>query len=152
MPFGVQKKIKMPRASWAGHRGSHDSPKPTHSELDVYIDGKVAYTDDQPKDAWFCDNLSDHGYFQSSSIKTEGVAKTKPHAHAQGLTQVIFANCVVKVRTGHDLDQLIALSNEGPVYLFNLHTNGWIQSGAKMLPAFVLLRWMSAMSKDCEQQ
>jgi hypothetical protein len=149
MPFGVKKKLKLPRSSWAGHRCSHDSPKPTHSQLDVFLDD--VYTDDQPKDTCCqrtCDNLSDHGYYQRSSIITQGIAHTKPHAHSQGLTQVIFNNCIVKVRSGHDLDQLLALSNEGPVHLFNVQTNGWIQSGPLLLPAFVLLRWMSEIVKS----
>jgi hypothetical protein len=154
MPFGVEKKCKLPRASWAGHSRSHDYPKPTYRYRDVYIDGEVVNTDDtddQDKVTVLtlrsCINLSEHGYYQSCNIKTEGVGQIKSHAHAEGLTQVTFANCVVKVRTGHDLDQLIALSNEGPVNIFNVQSNGWIQTDANPLPAFVLLRWMSSMSQ-----
>ena len=157
MPFGVEKKRMVPRALWTGHKRSHDSPKPTISHRDVYIDSKLLHTqytddtDDQDKDTVLtlrsCINLSDHGYYQDCSIKTEGVAQFKTHDHAQGLTQLTFANCVVKVRTGHDLDALITLSNKGPVHLFNVRSNGWIQSNEIMLPAFILLRWMSSMSQ-----
>jgi hypothetical protein len=149
--FGVKKNTKLPRASWVGHRRSIGCSLPTYIQRNVYND--AIYSDDtDDEDTDFsvltlrtCNNLSDHGYYQSCNIITEGVATIKSHDHPQGLTQLTFANCVVKVRTGHDLDKLIAMSNEGPVYLFNVQTKGWIVSDAILLPAFILLRWMSSM-------
>jgi hypothetical protein len=167
MPYGVKQAFKLPKTSWASRKrriAKHyatvsvkiddgevidcalgDSRPLRHSQLDVYSNDPDI--DDQ-RSTWTCDNLKDHGNYQTCSIKTAGSAQAKPHDHPQGLTQVHFQNCVLKVRPGNDLDQLLALSTKGPVHLFNVQTNGWIQSGPLLLPAFILLRWMSEIQKS----
>jgi hypothetical protein len=122
-----------------------DSRPLRHSQLDVYSNDP---DNDDQRSTWTCDNLTDHGYHQACNITTAGSAQAKPHDHPQGLTHVHFDNCVVKVRPGFDLDQLLANSIDGPVHLLNVQTTGWIQSGAILLPAFVLLRWISSIKAD----
>jgi hypothetical protein len=159
MPFKVKHKFKLPKTSWACQKQQRthtmktedsavidvhpvDSRTLLHSQLDVYSN------DQDIDDHRSCGNLTDHGYYQTCNIKTAGSAQAKPHAHALGLTHVHFDNCVVKVRTGFDLDQLLANSIDGPVHLLNVQTTGWIQSGSLLLPAFVLLRWISSIKAD----
>jgi hypothetical protein len=167
MPNGVRQTFKLPKTSWASHKRkkiSHSAPvsmkiedgavidcalgdsRPLrHSQLDVYTIDPV--NDDQ-RSTWRCDNLTDHGYHQDGNITTAGSAQAMPHDHPQGLTQVHFGNCVVKVRTGNDLDQMVALSSKGPVNLFNVKTNGWMISGETLKPSFIFERWMSAVATD----
>jgi hypothetical protein len=100
-----------------------------------------------------CSNLSDrliadHSFFQSRSFTAIGSANTQMHAHPLGLAHVFFDNCVVKMRLGHDLDRLIALSRIGPVSLHNIQSSGWIPSRETLLPAYVFLRWISSMVAD----
>lgn len=167
MPYGVKQTFKLPKTAWASHKRKKvnhsatvckkivdgevidcalgDSGPLRHSQLDVYSNDA---DNDNQRSTWTCDNLTDHGYHQTCNIMTAGSAQAKPHAHALGLTHVHFDNCVVKVRPGFDLDQLLASSIDGPVHLLNVQTTGWIRSGALLLPAFVLLRWISSIQAD----
>jgi hypothetical protein len=90
----------------------------------------------------------DHNFFHKCNFTTFGRANTKVHSHPMGLAQVFFSNCVVKVRRGHDLEQLIDLSKIGPVQLKNIESSGFITSVESLLPAFVFHRWISSMSKS----
>ena len=80
-------------------------------------------------------------YFQNCNFITVGVPITKLHSHPQGLAQLIYSNCVVMVRLGHDLDHLTAWSGAGPVQLCNVQTNGL---STTLLPVFLFLRWLSS--------
>jgi hypothetical protein len=167
MPNGVKQTFKFPKTSWASHKrkiakhyatvsmkieegavidcAQGDSRPLQHSQLDVYSNDP---DNDDQRSTWTCHNLKDHGNYQNCSIKTAGSAQAKPHDHPQGLTHVHFGNCVVKVRTGNDLDQIVALSSKGPVKLFNVKTNGWMISGETLKPSFIFERWMSAFTTD----
>lgn len=93
------------------------------------------------------DYSSDHGYFKKSCrIVTIGRPNIKLHHHPLGLVQVVFSNCVVKVRLGDDFEQLKKLSRTGSVKLGNLESYGWFCTAETMLPVFIYLRWMSNMS------
>jgi hypothetical protein len=96
--------------------------------------------------------LKDHNFFQNCSFTTIGSASVKVHVHPLGLAQIIFNNCVVQVRLGHDFERLVALSRSGPVLLQNIQTNGWIATYKTLLPAFVFRRWMSSMIAESEVQ
>jgi hypothetical protein len=76
---------------------------------------------------------------------TIGRGNIKIHVHPLGLAQIIFDNCVVKVRLGHDLDLLVCLSSFGPVQLHNIRSIGWIPTNRTLLPSFLFLRWLSSM-------
>ena len=89
-----------------------------------------------------------HSFFQSHSLMAVGIPAIKDHDHPQGLSQLMFENCVVKVRRGTDLTQLMILSLSGPVHLHNVNSCGWIASGDHQLPAFVFIRWLSEMSSS----
>jgi hypothetical protein len=122
---------------------STDAPSPSQNRST-----HVVYTDDSSdgdESPWHCNSLQNHGFYQKSNIKTAGIALAKPHNHVQGLTQVIFDNCLIQVRPGKDLDQLLAKSIDGPVHLIGVQTNGWIESNAKLLPAFIYHRWLTSM-------
>ena len=86
-----------------------------------------------------------HGYFKHHSIQTVGNPNTKIHDDPQGLAQLKFDNCVVKVRQGPDLDRLTMLGRAGPVQLHTVMSCGWIATDRSLLPAFVYLRWVSSM-------
>jgi hypothetical protein len=93
------------------------------------------------------DLWNDHIGCHDCCFTTIGRASIKVHVHPLGLAQIIFDNCVVKVRLGHDLDLLEALSNSGPVQLHNIQTNGWIPINRTLLPSFVFLRWLSSIGQ-----
>ena len=76
---------------------------------------------------------------------TIGRGNIKIHDHPLGLAQIIFDNCVVKVRLGHDLDLLVNLSCFGPVQLHNIRCIGWIPTHRTLLPSFLFQRWLSSM-------
>jgi hypothetical protein len=91
------------------------------------------------------DLLNDHIGCRDCCFTAIGRGNIKLHAHPLGLAQIIFENCVVKVRLGHDLDDLVALSCLGSVQLHNIQANGWVSTTASHLPSFVFLRWLSSM-------
>jgi hypothetical protein len=94
------------------------------------------------------DLLYDHIGCRDCCFTTIGRADIQVHAHPLGLARAIFKNCVVKVRVGHDLDDLVALSCLGPVQLHNIRANGWTPITASypgLCPSFVFLRWLSSM-------
>jgi hypothetical protein len=78
-------------------------------------------------------------------FRTIGRGNIKIHVHPLGLAQIIFDNCVVKVRLGHDLDLLVNLSCFGPVQLHNIRCIGWIPTHRTLLPSFLFQRWLSSM-------
>jgi hypothetical protein len=80
------------------------------------------------------------------NIVTVGLPKTKVHEHPLGLTQVIFDNCIVKVRKGCDLERIQALGRVGQVKLSNVSSCGWVTTDKTLLPCCVFNRWMSSMS------
>jgi hypothetical protein len=88
---------------------------------------------------------NEHGHFQKKCFMTAGNSNTRFHSHPEGLAEVTFDNCVVKVRRGHDLERLVTLSRTGNVQLLNVTSNGWITTTHSLLPAFVYLRWISNM-------
>jgi hypothetical protein len=91
-------------------------------------------------------HLTDHGFFQKRrSINTIGIPIIKRHANPLGLVQLEFSNCVVKVRLGHDFEQLITFSSAGSVHLSNVESCGWFGAAESMLPVFLYLRWISSM-------
>ena len=110
-----------------------------HSQVDLY----TIASDEEVDSPRRCINLKTHGYYQWCNIKTAGIARQKPHDHSQGLTQVKFDNCLVYVRPGDVLEQLITNSIDGPVRIINVQTNGWVETGATRLPAFIVHRWLS---------
>ena len=89
-----------------------------------------------------------HSFFQSHSLMAEGIPAIKDHDHPLGLSQLMFENCVVKVRRGTDLTHLMHLSLAGPVHLHNVNSCGWIAFDGHQLPAFVFIRWLSEMSSS----
>jgi hypothetical protein len=92
-------------------------------------------------------------FWQKAKITTVGIPITKMNAHPLGLAQIIFDNCVVKVRAGHNLDNLVSLGRLGNVQLSNVTSNGWIATDRALLPCCIFARWMSGMkaSRTCEQ-
>ena len=163
---GAKHKFKLPRVAQAGNRRSSRNAEqlpsngkevedsavievfsteaqcpPLHqSEQDLY----TVATDEEDVSPWPRSiDLSSHGYYQWCNIQTAGAARTKPHHHTLGLTQVIFNNCMIQVRPGEDLEKLLAKSIDGPVRIINVRTNGWAEAGAALLPAFVFHRWLS---------
>lgn len=97
-----------------------------------------------------------HRLQRDCCFTTAGSANVSVHPHAMGLARVFFGNCVVKVRMGHDLDQMVAHSQIGPVQLHNikpsgstLHVQPRICAAGVInheLPVFVFLRWISSMN------
>jgi hypothetical protein len=88
---------------------------------------------------------SSSSYFERSSVTTCGMPNLKMHEHPLGLAQVIFDNCVVKVREGFDLTNLLSLGRLGDVELFNVSSNGWIATDRTLLPCCIYERWISDM-------
>jgi hypothetical protein len=84
-------------------------------------------------------------FWEPASITTVGIPSTKKHSHPMGLVQVVFENCVVKVRTGHDLDNLLSLGRLGNVHLTNVTSYGWTATDRTLLPCCIFARWMSNM-------
>jgi hypothetical protein len=93
-------------------------------------------------------------YWRKASITTVGIPNTKMNAHPLGLAEIIFDNCVVKVRAGHDLDNLVSLGRLGNVQLSNVTSNGWIATDRALLPCCIFARWMSGMkaSRTCDSE
>ena len=89
-------------------------------------------------------------FSQKADITTVGFPNTKMHDHPLGLTQVTFDNCVVKVRVGHDLDNLLSLGRLGQVNLTNVSSNGWVATNISLLPCCIFLRWISTMQATGE--
>ncbi len=89
-------------------------------------------------------------FSQKADITTVGFPNTKMHDHPLGLTQVTFDNCVVKVRVGHDLDNLLSLGRLGQVHLMNVSSNGWVATNISLLPCCIFLRWISTMQATGE--
>jgi hypothetical protein len=161
MPYGVQK-FKLPRASWVGHRRSinsqsaciqiaessvidvlpHDAHAPLEAEKDTGIEAEHKRIDEAP---W-----NQSTFWQPSTIKTCGRPNTKIHDNPQGLAQVIFDNCVVKVRVGFDLDNLISLGRLGEVDLMNVTAFGWVTTNRSLLPCCIFERWISTMQAASE--
>ena len=101
-----------------------------------------------------------HRLHRDCCFTTAGSANVTLHPDAMGLARVFFDNCVVKVRLGPDLDQMVAHSQIGPVQLHNITPTGstlYVQpqfcattcAAAGIiteLPVFVFLRWISSMN------
>jgi hypothetical protein len=120
-----------------------DAPLATDSDADIVDPIDAAIYEELAESARI--HMKDHNFHQECNFKAFGSANTKIHSHPKGLAQVFFNNCVVKVRIGHDLDKMIAHSRIGPVQFYNIQSSGWIPSHESLLPAFLLLRWMSSM-------
>lgn len=84
-------------------------------------------------------------FWQPSTITTCGVPNLKMNDHPLGLAHVIFDNCVVKVRAGFDLNNLLSLGRLGHVELINVNSFGWVATDRTLLPCCIFLRWISSM-------
>jgi hypothetical protein len=88
--------------------------------------------------------LDNHVFFRNADFVTVGQPTVKTHRFAAGLTELQFENCVVKVRTGHDLNELIRCSSSGSVALRNVSANGWASN--TQLSSFIFVKYMSSFS------
>jgi hypothetical protein len=88
-----------------------------------------------------------HSYWNFADFTTLGRPVVRVHQHAAGLTELHFVNCIVKVRVGNDLDDLIRCSANGAVALRNLSTNGWVTNCVTVLPSFVFLKYLSGFDR-----
>jgi hypothetical protein len=79
-----------------------------------------------------------------ADITTMGQPAVTLHSHPQGLANVQFANCVVKIRVGIDLDRLTALGASGPVELWNVSEPALCCQN--LLPTFLFRKYLSRMS------
>ena len=84
-------------------------------------------------------------FWQPSTITTSGIPNLRMCEHPLGLAQVIFDNCVVKVRDGFDLNNLLSLGRLGHVDLFNVTSFGWVATDRTLLPCCIFARWISSM-------
>jgi hypothetical protein len=91
---------------------------------------------------------NEHYYLHKYNFLAVGSCNTQMHPHPLGLARVTFENCVVQVRPGHDLEQLIAFSRIGAVQLCNVSADGWISTSRTLLPGFIFLRWVSTMQQS----
>ena len=91
---------------------------------------------------------TEHYYLHKCTFLAVGSCNTQMHPNPLGLARVTFENCVVQVRPGRDLEQLIAFSRIGPVLLCNVSANGWFSSSRTLLPGFIFLRWVSTMQQS----
>jgi hypothetical protein len=78
------------------------------------------------------------------NVTTEGQPVVTLHTHPQGLANVQFSNCVVKIRVGIDLERLTALGTAGPVELWNLSKP--FECCQTLLPIFLFVKYLSRMS------
>jgi hypothetical protein len=85
-----------------------------------------------------------YGYYQRAEFIALGQPLVKAHMHPAGLSELQFENCFVKVRVGHDLEQLMRCSKTGSVAMWNLTTNGWASNGTSMLPSFIFVKYISS--------
>jgi len=102
-------------------------PPPAVAES-LSVDDWLDAVDDSP--------IDNHSYFKWANIVAVGCPVVTCHPHPAGLTELQFENCVVKVRLGGDLNDLIRCSFTGPVALRNLSTHGWISIGLPILCAY----------------
>jgi hypothetical protein len=79
-----------------------------------------------------------------ADITTMGQPAVTLHSHPLGLANVQFANCVVKIRVGIDLDRLTALGASGPVELWNVSEP--TLCCPNLLPTFLFRKYLSRMS------
>lgn len=84
-------------------------------------------------------------FWQPSTITTCGIPNLKMNDHPLGLAHVIFDNCVVKVRAGFDLNNLLSLGRLGHVELLNVTSFGWVATDRTLLPCCIFSRWISSM-------
>jgi hypothetical protein len=84
-------------------------------------------------------------FWERSSITACGIPNLKMNDHPLGLAHVIFDNCVVKVREGFDLKNLLSLGRLGDVELFNVTSFGWVATDRTLLPCCIYERWISDM-------
>ena len=86
-----------------------------------------------------------HGFLKRMDWVAVGQPIIKPHKHAAGLTTLMFQNCVIKIRVGDELNQIIILSKTGEVHMLNLFTKGWEPSNQTLLPAFIFEKYLSSV-------
>jgi hypothetical protein len=79
-----------------------------------------------------------------ADITTLGQPAVTLHSHPQGLAKVQFANCIVQIRVGIDLDRLTTLGASGPVELWNVSEPAF--SSQTLLPTFLFKKYLSRMS------
>ena len=91
-------------------------------------------------------HLDDHSFFQYRDFVTSGQPFVKAHRLEACLTELQFENCVVKVRVGRDLNEIIRCSSTGSVYLRNLSTNGWAANSHTLLPSFIFIKYISSFT------
>jgi hypothetical protein len=77
-------------------------------------------------------------------VTTIGQPVVMLNAHPQGLANVQFANCVVQIRVGVDLERLSVLGSAGPVELWNVAEP--FVCGQTLLPNFLFVKYLSRMS------
>jgi len=90
------------------------------------------------------DSSNSHDFFRRADFVTLGQPIVKTHRFVAGLTELQFQNCVVKVRIGYDLSELIRRSSFGSVALRNLSTNGCVPD--TLLPTFIFIKYISSFS------
>ena len=90
-----------------------------------------------------------HGYYRYADFIALGRPVVRAHRHEAGLTELHFDNCVVKVRVGPDLNDIIRYSANGHrvVAFSNLSTNGWFTNRLTVLPSFVFLKYLSGFDR-----
>ena len=90
-----------------------------------------------------------HGYYRYADFIALGRPVVRAHRHEAGLTELHFDNCVVKVRVGPDLNDIIRYSANGHrvVVFSNLSTNGWVTNSLTVLPSFVFLKYLSGFDR-----
>ena len=88
-----------------------------------------------------------HSHYNRADFTALGRPVVRVHQHPAGLTELHFDNCIVKVRAGIDLDDLIRCSANGAVALRNLSTNGWVTNSFTVLPSFVFLKYLSGFDR-----
>jgi hypothetical protein len=97
-------------------------------------------------------HLDEHSFFQYTDFVTLGQPLVKTHRLDAGLTELQFENCVLKVRVGRDLNEIIRCSSTGPVYLSNLSTNGWAANSDTLLPSFIFIKYISSFTLQSESR
>jgi len=150
----MKQKFKQPRMT--GHRrfkqNNGQCAISRTNDSEVIIDALTGDTTEtlqhrQPIEHTLDSRWTPASFFQVTCIITTGIPNLKLNDHPLGLAQVIFDNCVVKVRTGFDLDNLLSLGRLGKVELINVTSHGWIVTDRSLLPCCIFNRWISGMKE-----
>jgi hypothetical protein len=114
--------------------------------MDGTQSAKIRRNADRVKTPTLLTPWTSSSFWERSSILTCGNPNLKMNIeNPMALCQVIFDNCVVKIREGIDLKNLLTLGRKGDVELTNVTSFGWVATERTLLPCCIFERWISDM-------